>query len=52
MSHSTTLVVANKNIVSEISLADFDFHVLITCGKKTRDDIVPAMYPRISIGCI
>ena len=51
-SHNTTLVVANKNITSEISCADFVFQVLITCGKKTSEDMVPATYPRISIGCM
>jgi hypothetical protein len=43
ISHNTTLVVANKNITSEISVADFVFQVLITCGKNTSEDMVPAI---------
>ncbi len=49
MSHIMTLIVANVNISSEISLADFDCHVLITCGKKVTDEINPADIPKISI---
>jgi hypothetical protein len=44
-----TLIVANVNISSEISLADFDCHVLITCGKKVMEEINPADIPKISI---
>ncbi len=44
-----TLIVANVNISNDISLADFDFHVLITCGKKVMDEINPADIPKISI---
>lgn len=44
-SQRITLSVANKNMNIEISLADLVFHVLITCGKKTNVDIVPATYP-------
>jgi len=49
ISHMMTLTVANVNMSKEISLADFDFHVLITCGKKVMDEINPADIPKISI---
>ena len=47
-----TLIVANVNISNDIYLADFDFHVLITCGKKVMDEINPADIPKISVAFI
>ena len=44
-----TLAVASKNISKEISPADLDFHVFMTCGKKVSEEIVPAVYPKISV---
>jgi hypothetical protein len=41
-SQSITLLVANKNINKEISLVDFVFQVLITCGRNTSVETVPA----------
>jgi hypothetical protein len=41
--HNTTLVVANKNINKEISFVDFVFQVLITWGKNTSVENVPAI---------
>jgi hypothetical protein len=38
-----TLMVANKNIMSDMSPADFVFHVLITCGKNVNEESVPAV---------
>ena len=52
ISHIMTLIVANVNISNEISLADFDCHVLITWGKKVMDEINPADIPKISIAFI
>jgi hypothetical protein len=46
MSHMMTDMVANANIRSDISEADFVFHVLITCGKKVMAEILPAAIPR------
>jgi hypothetical protein len=47
-----TLAVAKVNISKEMSLADFDLHVLMTCGIKVMEDISPADIPSSSIAFI
>jgi hypothetical protein len=47
-----TLMVAKANMSSDISPADFVFHVLITCGKKVMAEILPAAIPSICIEVI
>lgn len=42
-------MVAKANISSEISEADFDFQVFITCGKKVIAEMLPAAIPRSCI---
>jgi hypothetical protein len=49
ISHNEVLAVAIRNIVSETSLVDFDFQVLITCGKKVVHDNAPAIIPTTSL---
>jgi hypothetical protein len=45
-------MVAKANIRSDISEADFVFHVLITWGKKVMAEMLPAAIPRICIEVI
>jgi hypothetical protein len=40
---------AITNIVSETSLVDFDFQVLITCGRNVVHDRAPAIIPITSL---
>ena len=47
-----TEMVANANINSEISAADFVFQVFITWGKKVMAEILPAAIPKICIAVI
>jgi hypothetical protein len=46
--HITSFTAAIRNMFSETSLADFEFHVLITWVKKVRQVIAPAAYPKMS----
>lgn len=46
--HIITDMVAKVNISSEISAADLVRQVLITCGKKVMDEIIPAVMPKRS----
>lgn len=48
-SHMITERVANVNMSSEISAADFVFHVLMTCGKNVMEEMHPAVMPSMSI---
>jgi hypothetical protein len=48
ISHNMVLMVAIINIKGDTSLADFNFHVLITCGTKVMQDKIPAVVPIIS----
>jgi hypothetical protein len=45
-------MVAKVNISNETSSADFDFHVLMTCGKKVIAEIHPAVIPKMSSAVI
>ncbi len=51
-SHMTTEMVAKVNISSEISAADFVFHVLMTWGKKVIEEMHPAVMPSMSMAVI
>lgn len=51
-SHIITDMVANVNISSEMSSADFVFQVLMTCGKKVMAEMLPAAIPKSCIEVI
>ncbi len=51
-SHMITEIVANVNISSEMSAADFVFQVLITCGRKVMEEMHPAVMPSRSMAVI
>ncbi len=44
--------VANANISTEMSEADFVFHVFITCGKNVIAEMLPAAMPKSCIEVI
>jgi len=48
-SHKEVLSAAIRNILSETSLVDLDFQVLITCGRKVVHDSAPAIIPTTSL---
>ena len=51
-SHIITEMVANANIINEISEADFVFQVLITWGKNVMAEMLPAAMPKSCIAVI
>jgi hypothetical protein len=49
INHSAVPNVAIRNMVSETSFVDFDFHVFITWGKKVVHEKAPAIIPMTSL---
>lgn len=52
ISQSVTPAEKIPNIPSERSFADFDFQVLITCGRKEMEVSAPAISPSVSVESI
>lgn len=44
--HIITDSVAKAKVSSEMSAADFVFHVLITCGRNVMAEMLPAAMPK------